>query len=183
MARFFVGLLTGVLVTLLAAVLVPVVGLATGILDVGASSGAWPLEEAIAPRLRNLAVAAQAPDRINPRAGDPAAISSGMADYLEDCVLCHPIPGVAEAEYQAGLYPTPPTLDGPATQNRTDGELFWIVENGIRMTGMPAFGGHGEDEIWEIVAFLRELPRMKEGGPEKGDAPDEEGSEEGEDGG
>src|SRR5207247_5574691 len=63
-----------------------------------------------------------------------------------------------------GLYPKPPDLRLPETQNLTDGELFWIIENGVRFTGMPAFsnsGGHGGMlDSWKLVHFIRHLPHL-----------------------
>jgi len=63
-----------------------------------------------------------------------------------------------------GLYPKPPDLRGPRTQKLSDGELFWIIENGVRFTGMPAFGGMGEhgngEDSWKLVRFIRHLPQL-----------------------
>ena len=63
-----------------------------------------------------------------------------------------------------GLYPKPPDLRGQRTQKLSDGELFWIIENGVRFTGMPAFGGTGEhgsgDDSWKLVRFIRHLPQL-----------------------
>jgi mono/diheme cytochrome c family protein len=58
-----------------------------------------------------------------------------------------------------GLYPRPPDLTAAPTQALSDGELFYIVENGVRLTGMPAFGGAGRpEESWRLVHFIRHLP-------------------------
>ena len=63
-----------------------------------------------------------------------------------------------------GLYPKPPDLRGQHTQKLSDGELFWIIENGVRFTGMPAFGGSNEhgsaDDSWKLVRFIRHLPQL-----------------------
>jgi len=63
-----------------------------------------------------------------------------------------------------GLYPKPPDLRGKDTQNLSDGELFWTIENGVRFTGMPAFGGaneHGSaNDSWKLVRFIRHLPQL-----------------------
>lgn len=64
-----------------------------------------------------------------------------------------------------GMYPKPPDLRAAATQSRSDGEIFWIIENGVRLTGMPAFGGtggeHGNPEdSWKLVHFIRHLPAL-----------------------
>ena len=63
-----------------------------------------------------------------------------------------------------GLYPRPPDLRATATQGRSDGEIFWIIENGVRLTGMPAFGGEGgpgnPQDSWNLVLFIRHLPAL-----------------------
>ena len=77
------------------------------------------------------------------------------------CVTCHGAPGVDASEAGEGLNPPAPDLTTGKVQKRTDGELFWLVQGGIRMTGMPAFGPtHKDEEIWKIVAFLRRLPAL-----------------------
>lgn len=64
--------------------------------------------------------------------------------------------------YGKGLYPKPPNLRLEDTQKLSDGELFWIIENGVRFTGMPAFGGsaHSQEDSWKLVLFIRYLPQL-----------------------
>jgi mono/diheme cytochrome c family protein len=77
------------------------------------------------------------------------------------CVTCHGAPGVDPSEAGQGLNPPAPDLTLAKVQARSDGELFWIIQNGIRMTGMPAFGPtHKEQAIWRMVAFVRHLPEL-----------------------
>ncbi len=87
-----------------------------------------------------------------------------MAHYADHCAVCHANNGSGQTMFGAGLYPRPPDLRAAATQSRTDGELFSIIENGVRMSGMPAFGGTGdrasEAESWKLVLFLRHLPSL-----------------------
>jgi hypothetical protein len=61
-----------------------------------------------------------------------------------------------------GMYPKPPDLRLPATQTLSDGEIFWIIENGVRFTGMPAFGGEhsSQEDSWKLVRFIRDLPKL-----------------------
>src|SRR5206468_7122711 len=92
---------------------------------------------------------------------DQGAVAGGLDHYRENCVVCHGAPGVEMGEAGKGLNPPPPFLDSPAVQGRTDGQMFWIVKNGIRMTGMPAWGPtHKDEEIWQMVAFMRHLPQL-----------------------
>ena len=76
------------------------------------------------------------------------------------CVQCHGAPGKERGEIGKGLTPRPPSLID-AVPLWSSSELFWIVKNGIQMTGMPAFGPtHDDDRIWAIVSFVQQLPRM-----------------------
>lgn len=80
--------------------------------------------------------------------------------YQEMCGFCHGAPGKYPTEIGKGLQPKPPELPKVAG-NMPDAELFWVIKNGIRMTGMPAFGVvHDDDKLWEVVAFVKELPQM-----------------------
>jgi mono/diheme cytochrome c family protein len=86
--------------------------------------------------------------------------AKGAGDFDEMCVQCHGAPGEQPGEVGKGLNPHPPDL-AAAARRWTAAELFWIVRNGIRMTGMPAFGPtHDNDRIWAMVAFVRRLPDM-----------------------
>lgn len=95
-----------------------------------------------------------------PDLADPALLADGLALYHQQCAVCHGAPGVERALLGRGLNPDPPRL---ATEIRdwTDTELFWIVANGLKMAGMPAFQpGLSDREVWATVAFMRELPRI-----------------------
>ena len=79
------------------------------------------------------------------------------------CANCHGAPGVDWAKFAEGLNPSPPDLKETAAA-RPPAEIFWIVKNGIRMTGMPGFGGLGAEdaEFWAIAAFVKKLPDVTE---------------------
>jgi mono/diheme cytochrome c family protein len=92
---------------------------------------------------------------------DAAAVERGFIHYKENCLPCHGGPGIPRTEFAEGLNPSAPELDTPDIAKDEDAELFWITKNGIRMTGMPAFGGnHTDDEIRDILAFVRKLPAL-----------------------
>jgi len=104
-----------------------------------------------------------APPATNPYATDPAAAAAGLGHYRENCLACHGARDVDTAEFAKGLNPGPPMLDMDEVQKMSDGELFWVVANGLRATGMPAFAPtHSPREIWQIVSFVRHLPRLSE---------------------
>jgi mono/diheme cytochrome c family protein len=91
---------------------------------------------------------------------DPASWARGREHYVENCMPCHGAPGVKRAEFAEGMNPTPPDMDGPL-QGYDDASLFWVIKNGIRATGMPAFAvNHTDAEIADIAAFVRHTPRL-----------------------
>jgi len=91
---------------------------------------------------------------------DSTVIQTGFVHYREMCSVCHGAPGVERNEFTAGLYPKPPKLLRSAEEWKP-AELFWVIKNGIKMTGMPGFGiTHSDDKIWTIVAFMEKLPSM-----------------------
>src|SRR5436190_4174352 len=113
--------------------------------------------------MRHLAVPRGSRDMRNPIEKSADVIKEGMAHYADHCAACHANDGSGETELGLGLYPKPPDMRLPATQSLTDGELFYIIENGARLTGMPAWStGHadGETSTWHLVHFIRELPRL-----------------------
>jgi mono/diheme cytochrome c family protein len=91
---------------------------------------------------------------------DAASIARGREHYVENCLPCHGAPGVKAAEFAEGMNPRPPDIDGPL-QTYDDSQLFWVIKNGLRATGMPAFGvNHTDDEIAAIAAFVRHTPKL-----------------------
>ena len=135
--------------------------LAAGLVDFSASTPPGRLEERLATFAINRSIERHASKGTNPLARSPAAIAAGLALFRTHCVACHGAPGVDPTEGGASLNPPAPGLTLARVQARSDGELQWIVSNGIRMTGMPAFGASRSDEdIWQLVAALRRLPRL-----------------------
>jgi mono/diheme cytochrome c family protein len=104
----------------------------------------------------------QPPPAIN--INEPATVQAGAKAFAaHGCVNCHGAPGVSWAKFSEGLHPDPPDLK-EIVDHRTPAQLFWVVRNGINMTGMPSFAlaGVKDDEIWSIVAFLKKLPVVSE---------------------
>ncbi len=133
----------------------------TGAYNVAASSPPGKMETRLATFALNKSIQKRAPATKNPLSASPDVLRAGLSHYRENCVVCHGALGVDASEFGEGLNPPAPDLTLPRVQERPDGEMFWIVSNGIRMTGMPAFSPtHKEGEIWKIVAFLRHLPEL-----------------------
>jgi mono/diheme cytochrome c family protein len=157
--RFLLGILTGVLLVAAAAG----VFLVSGLFNVSANVAPGAVEKRVAGFVLDRSLARRAPSAVNPMAKNPDAVRGGMAHYKEMCVFCHGAPGVDASEAGEGLNPPAPDLTLAKVQKRSDGELFWILQNGIRMTGMPAFGPtHKDEELWKMVAFMRHLPELSD---------------------
>jgi mono/diheme cytochrome c family protein len=95
---------------------------------------------------------------------DAAKIQEGARSFAAiGCVNCHGAPGVKWAKFSEGLHPDPPDLKELAS-DRTVAQLFWVIKNGINMTGMPSFvlAGAKDEELWSIAAFVKQLPSISE---------------------
>ncbi|WP_263408862.1 c-type cytochrome [Terriglobus tenax] len=97
----------------------------------------------------------------NPVPMTPSILHESLGHFADHCAVCHANNGSGKTMFGSGLYPKPPDLRLARTQSLSDGEIFFIVENGIRMSGMPAFGGDdSSDDSWKLVYFIRHLPQL-----------------------
>jgi mono/diheme cytochrome c family protein len=148
-----------------AIVLVVIGGLAfiySGLFDIAASDPDWPVMRWVlqTTRTRSIqvrAVATQAP----PGLDDPAKLLTGTEHFAAHCAVWHGAPGVPKGDIAKGLNPRPPDL-AHASSHYIPSELFWILKHGIKMTGMPSWSDHSDDELWATVSFLEKLPSMTE---------------------
>lgn len=155
--KVFGGIVVGFLLAALFAVLVAL----SGAYNVAATVPPGKLEKDVAALVVRRSIAKRAGNAANPFPASSENLKTGMAHYKENCLACHGAPGVPESEFGKGLNPTAPELTVPWVQEMSDGELYWVVSNGIRMSGMPAFSStHKPDEIWKVVAFVRHLPTL-----------------------
>jgi mono/diheme cytochrome c family protein len=133
-----------------------------GAYDVAATEPHWPITHWILEMARMRSIKAHSAGITAPPAfDDPANIPIGVKHFAAHCAVCHGAPGVPRGEIAQGLYPQPPDL-AVAAKLYSDGELFWIVKHGIKMTGMPAWNDHSDEQLWATVAFLKKLPGMSE---------------------
>jgi len=132
----------------------------SGLLNVGASDRHWSItEHALAFVLRN-AVATHSLTVDVPPLADADLERLGAGHFAGGCAPCHGAPGEPAAPTFAQMLPAPPPLSQAARRWRP-AELFWIVENGLKFTGMPAWAARGRsDEVWAVVAFLHRLPAL-----------------------
>jgi mono/diheme cytochrome c family protein len=115
----------------------------------------WYLSNTMIHSVTNRAKSVQAPAQLS----DEQA-HAGFGIYNQTCVHCHGAPGKDPANIAKGLNPEAPDLS-EAAGDMTAGQTFWIIKNGIKMSGMASYGKvYNDDEIWKIVAFVQRLPKM-----------------------
>ena len=186
---------TTILIVILAA-LAGVISLVIWVRNHGFSARENPswIETVLARNAREIATPADAKELKNPHPVTGASTAEAREHFVEHCSVCHGATGRGDTLYGRNLYPKVPDLTKADTQQLTEGELFYIISNGVRFTGMPAFGGEDSPEsIWALVSFTRRLPKltpeeikqlqeMEEGGKtemdEKSAAPEPAGSKE-----
>jgi mono/diheme cytochrome c family protein len=120
-------------------------------------------EAFVARRLRHLAVPGRAKALQNPVAATPDALAAARAHFADHCALCHANDGSGDTEVGRSLYPKAPDMRLPATQSLTDGELYYIIQNGVRLTGMPAWGAKDDErdeDSWTLVHLIRHLSEL-----------------------
>jgi mono/diheme cytochrome c family protein len=121
------------------------------------------LERWAARQGRSIALPAEFKARVNPVTDSPEVLADARAHWADHCAVCHSNNGSGDSEMGKWMYPRAPDMRLAATQDLTDGELFYIIQNGIRMTGMPAWGNGAmgdEQDSWKLVRFIRHLPKL-----------------------
>ena len=119
------------------------------------------VETIVAKNLRRLAIPAEAREMKNPLEGTPLEIAEARDHFADHCAVCHGNRGDGKTKINEGLYPPAPNMRDSETQSLSDGELFYIIKNGIRFTGMPGWGG-SDLENWKLVSFIRHLSHLSD---------------------
>ncbi|PWT98141.1 MAG: cytochrome C [Terriglobia bacterium] len=123
------------------------------------------LERFLASRARKFAASDNVKSQQNPEPNTSEVIAEGRAHWADHCATCHGNNGSGNTEMGKNLYPRAPDMRQDATQKLSDGELFYIIENGIRLTGMPAWGNgsaKSQADSWKLVRFIRHLPQVSD---------------------
>jgi mono/diheme cytochrome c family protein len=158
-------LLTG---AMLAVAVLAVLGAVAGLVflkTTGLTARGTPgrVEITVARQLRALATPAEYRDMANPVLQNDESIRNGLEHFADHCASCHANDGSGNVEMGKGMFPPVPDMRASPTQEMSDGELFYVIENGVRFTGMPAWGTgtiQGEEASWHLVSFLRHLPNL-----------------------
>ncbi len=153
-------------IALLIVLLFILAGLAYGVVFVrnhGFSAREQPtrLEAYFARHARRIATPANAKSLKNPHPQTEASLAEAREHFVEHCSMCHGIDGRGQTTIGRNLYPKVPPMTDADTQQLSDGELYYIITNGVRFTGMPAWGDEDSPEsIWGLVSFIRRLPQL-----------------------
>jgi mono/diheme cytochrome c family protein len=120
------------------------------------------IEKFLARTVRRIAVPESVKSIQNPEPPTAEILSEARAHWADHCATCHANNGSGDTEMGRNMYPRAPDMRLPATQNLMDGELFFIIENGVRLSGMPGWGGseHSAEQSWKLVRFIRHLSQV-----------------------
>ncbi len=153
-----------ILTAIVAVILIGIAAAIALIIQRGLSAHTRPTltEEVIARTIRHFATPLAMRRARNPIPPSDAALADARAHWADHCATCHGNDGSGDTEIGRNLYPRPPDMRTERTQDLTDGELFSIIKNGIRLSGMPAWGpaGHTDEDNWKLVLFIRHLPQI-----------------------
>lgn len=156
------SLIKSFFILVLILVVVAIAGIYSGFYNVAATAPHFGITEWVLETTMERSVEARAKKIEAPVISDQTIIAKGARSYGEMCASCHGEPGNSPSYIAEGLYPKPPDF-GKNFTNPKPAELFWITKNGIKDTGMPAFGPtHDDEDLWEVVAFMNKLPDMSE---------------------
>ena len=119
------------------------------------------IEEFAATTARKIAVPSASRQLRNPIMPSTENIRGGMEHFAYHCSPCHSNDGGGHTVFGKGLYPKPPDLRAAGTQKKSDGELYYTIQNGVRLSAMPAFSeAHTPEKTWRLVLFIRHLPQI-----------------------
>jgi mono/diheme cytochrome c family protein len=130
----------------------------------GARQAPSPVEATLARFIRRWSLPSGTSSSKNPLASSPEVLQKASRHFADHCASCHGNDGSGNTEMGRNLYPPAPDMRLPATQQLSDGELYYIIHNGVRWTGMPAWGEPDDDpDTWKLVRFIRHLPKLTGG--------------------
>jgi thiosulfate dehydrogenase len=134
---------------------------ATGAAPAAVSAQAMPFEKRLAAMALEKRIEKEAP-KSAPFQPTPQIYLSAAHEYVEHCAMCHGLPGKPQPDMGANMYPSPPMLfEGTGVTDDPPGQTYWVIDNGIRMTGMPSFHQHMTDEEkWQMALFLHDANKL-----------------------
>jgi mono/diheme cytochrome c family protein len=122
-----------------------------------------PIEVFMVRQIRHLAIPIKNRNAQNPIPMNPDVMKEALAHFADHCATCHANDGSGQTAIGKNVYPRAPDLRLADTQSMSDGEMFWVIHNGIRFTAMAAWGeGDPAQDMgsWKLVHFIRHLPHI-----------------------
>jgi thiosulfate dehydrogenase len=153
--RSWVDFIIGLIVGVVAVIVVVVCYFRLGFAPVAVSAAPMPFEKDLAQAALHRKTEGAAGVQ-SPIEASESNLLAGARAYRASCAICHSLPGVGETELHQGMYPKPPALlTGKGVTDDPVGETHWVVQHGIRMTGMPSFAGVFSDtQLWQVSLLL-----------------------------
>jgi len=119
------------------------------------------VETALANAAKDLVIPIETENLKNPLLSNSQVISEGQQVYLQSCAICHGTDGHGQTTLGQGMYPPVMDLTSPHVQHWNDAQMFWIIQNGVRMTGMASWkSAISSEDTWKLVIFIRHLPEL-----------------------
>ena len=119
------------------------------------------IETTLANMAKDVVIPMEARSLKNPLPHDDRVVEQGEQIYMGSCGMCHGMDGHARTDLGRSMYPPAMDLTSPHVQHWTEAELFWIIQNGVRLTGMPSWKSNiSETDTWKLVRFIQNLPRL-----------------------
>jgi len=132
-----------------------------GLYNVAANDKHYALTLKVLELVRNRSITMRADETNMPDIEDEKLIAEGALNYADMCTGCHLAPGMKATELHTGLYPQPPNFSQSTHGHHNPANMFWVIKNGIKMTGMPAWSpAHTDNQIWSMVAFINKMNEM-----------------------
>jgi len=159
------GFIFGVLATVVILLIVGYVGVTQGLL-IPANADAKPsrMERWMASRSLAATISREMPTQADPVAATDANYEAGIKLYAQNCAACHGVPGERPSTIAIGLYQHAPQLARHGVEDDAEGETFWKIKHGIRLTGMPSFArSFSDDQIWTLALFLKHMDALPPG--------------------
>lgn len=134
----------------------------SGVYNVSAANKHWDITTKLLDVARDRSVHVASEGIVVPELNNLKMISNGAKNYDSMCVQCHLAPGAPQTELHQALYPKPPVFHTKKDEHKhSPAETFWVIKNGFKMTGMPAWGEfHTDQQLWEMTAFIEEMEGM-----------------------
>ncbi len=134
-----------------------------GLFNISAKDKHWDITTELLKLVRERSIEVRAENIQVPDLSNPEMIANGAKNFDAMCSQCHLAPGMEPTELNLGLYPQPPVFYNEKHEDHGAANTFWVIANGLKMTGMPAWGDfHTDEQLWEMVAFINQINGMSE---------------------